>query len=79
MSKSQCGRLGWLAVVYKYFDNDEQLAKSCLADIGRATFYFDTRPLHAGKVLAKWRHIYPHLVMDTDKGPVPRLKRGIVF
>lgn len=75
MSRSTrtCNRNGWKGLVQGPFQGDEALAKQWVADLGRASFFVDTRPLFAGQILAKWRKYFPHLITDTDKGPYPRI------
>lgn len=64
---------GWIGLVNKRFNGNEAQAKAWVADLGRASFFVDTRPLHAGAILAKWQDKFPHLIVNTDKGPYPKI------
>lgn len=67
-------RNGWLGLVNRVFEGDEDLARQWVADLGRATYYARSRPLVAGRILSKWREYFPLLVKDTPEGPYPLVK-----
>lgn len=68
-TKEDCQR-GFAALVEKRFDGDVEAAKRYVGDLGRASFYYNTRKGHAVRTLAKHQDEIPELFVTDDDDQV---------